>query len=92
MSNPSWLVAALVIYSVPTAAQTINPPRTAAAAKPASAKSDLDKVECRMQDSVDNRLSRHSVCLTKQQWLLQEQADKDMARTIQEQSGEERPF
>ena len=94
MSRFAWLAAALLAVPVPLLAQItfVDPPKTIASSKPADSKSDLDKVECRMQDSTENRLGRHSVCLTKEQWLLQERADKDMARRIQEESGEARPF
>lgn len=34
------------------------------------------------EDSTDNRLGRYSVCLTKEQWAQQGQADKEMARRI----------
>lgn len=94
MSRLSWLAATLLVAAVPALAQIVfvDPPKTVPRAKPVSGKSDVDKLECRMQDSTENRLGRHSVCLTKEQWVLQEQASKDMARHIQEESGEARPF
>jgi hypothetical protein len=89
-----WLAATLLIAPVPVLAQItfVDPPRAVIAAKQASAKSDTDKLECRMQDSTESRIGRHAVCLTKEQWLMQEHGDKEMARHIQEQSGAAKPF
>jgi hypothetical protein len=88
-----WLAVPLLVVSVPVLAQItfVDPPR-AASAKQAGAKSDIDKLECRMQDSTESRIGRHAVCLTKEQWLLREHGDKEMARHIQEQSGAAKPF
>ena len=94
MSRVPWLAAIVFIIPGPALAQItfVNVPMTVAPAKAAAPKTDGDKLECRMQDSTENRLGRHSVCLTKEQWAQQEQGDKDMARKIKEQSGEAKPF
>ena len=94
MSRFHWLAATLLVVPAPVLAQIVfvDPPKQVAPAKPGNSKSDLDKLECRMQESTENRLGRHSVCLTKGQWLQQERGDKEMARHIQEESGAARPF
>lgn len=95
MSRVLWLAAIVSVTPMPALAQItfVDVPMTVAPAKPAAgAKNDGEKLECRMQDSTENRLGRHAVCLTKEQWAHQEQADKEMARHIQEESGEAKPF
>lgn len=95
MSRVLWLAAIVFAVPVPAFGQItfVDVPMTVAPAKPAAgAKNDGEKLECRMQDSTENRLGRHAVCLTKEQWAHQEQADKEMARHIQEESGEAKPF
>lgn len=70
---PGSLAAQIVIGDTPiTAAPTQGTP---------AAKGDLDKVECRQQETIGSRLQRHKVCLTKQQWI---QAEQDNRRKVQE--------
>lgn len=94
MSRLSWLSPTLLVIPFPALAQIafVDPPKTVAPAKPASTKNDTEKLQCRMQDSTENRLGRHAVCLTKEQWAQQEQADKEMVRRMKEEAGAERPW
>jgi hypothetical protein len=79
----AYMSAALMLAPAPAFAQIVfqDAPATAAAPEKASQKSDLDKVECRMQDTLGSRLQSHKVCMTKQQWW---QAEQDNKRKVQE--------
>ena len=79
-----YLSIAALLVPAPAAAQIVigDTPVTAAPAQAATAsKSDLDKIECRQQETIGSRLQTHKVCLTKQQWI---QAEQDNRRKLQE--------
>lgn len=56
---------------------------TQAAPKPA-AKSDVDKVVCRMQDEIGSRLRAHKVCMTVGQWRDNEREYKEHLQEMQD--------
>lgn len=83
MSKFAFISAALLIIPSPGFAQIVfqdPPPPPAAKAK---AKSDVDKVVCRMQDTLGSRLQAHQVCMTKQQWAQYEQDWKNKVHDMQ---------
>ena len=86
MSKRAYLAAALLVLPAPGFAQIVfdnnPPPVTPAGAKPA--KSDVDKVECRSQDTLGSRLQAHKVCMTKQQWWQFEQENKQKVADLQD--------
>lgn len=84
MSKYIFITAGLLAISAPSLAQIViqdNP--SAAPTKKPAAKSDLDKLECRSEDTIGSRLESHRVCMTKQQWLSAEQEAKDKIRQLQ---------
>ena len=74
MAKLAFVTAALLVLPAPTLAQIVfnDAPAPQAQAKPDKSKSDLDKVECRSQDTLGSRLERRQVCMTKQQWKTNE--------------------
>ena len=86
MSKFAFITAAFLVLPAPLLAQAApaaTPAPTAVAAPapqasvtPDKRKSDLDKVVCRSQDEIGSRLERHQVCMTKQQWMTNEQEAK----------------
>lgn len=80
MSKFAFITAALLIIPSPVLAQIVfddSPPPPVAPAKGPKAKSDVDKVECRSQETLGSRLQTHQVCMTKSQWYAYEQAYKE---------------
>ncbi len=86
MSRYAFITAGLLIVSGPAFSQIVfdDSPRPAAPAKSAAVKSDLDKVICRMQDTLGSRLQAHQVCMTKQQWWQYEQDNKRKVEELQD--------
>lgn len=85
MSKVHIIAAAALIVPAPVLAQIVfqDAPRRVAPTKAAGPKSDLDQIECRAQDTTGDRLERHQVCLTKQQWLSYEQEAKQRVLELQ---------
>ena len=85
MSKLVYITAALMVIPAPAMAQIVfdDSPPSATPAKGAKAKSDVDKVICRMQDTVGSRLQAHQVCMTKSQWFAYEQQYKDDVSGLQ---------
>ena len=86
MSKFALITAALLVDPSPLLAQIVfddSPAPPAAPAKGPRAKSDVDKVECRMQDTLGSRLQAHQVCKTKSQWFAYEQEYKDKVDQMQ---------
>lgn len=83
MPKLRYIAAAALIIPAPALAQIVfqDSPATTAAPTKGGQKSDVDKVECRMQDTLGSRLQAHKVCMTKQQWW---QAEQDNKRKVQE--------
>ncbi|MGE5562326.1 MAG: hypothetical protein ACM3ZV_03355 [Bacillota bacterium] len=81
----AYMAAALMLAPAPAFAQIVfdDNGTTAAPAKPAL-KSDLDKIVCRMQDTIGSRVQAHKVCLTKQQWFQAEQDEKNKVKELQD--------
>jgi hypothetical protein len=88
MSKLAYIAAALMMISAPASAQIVvqdspvAPPSQAT--KSAAAKSDVDKVVCRIQDTIGSRLQSHQVCMTKQQWWAYEQEAKQKVHDLQD--------
>lgn len=78
----AYIGAAMALIPAPSLAQIVieDSPAAATTAKP-GVRSDLDKVVCRMQDTLGSRLQAHKVCMTKQQWW---QAEQDNKRKVEE--------
>jgi invasion protein IalB len=85
MSKYAFIGAGLLAISAPGLAQIViqDTPTPVVPAKSAGAKSDLDKVVCRMQEDIGSRLQSHQVCMTKQQWWQFEQDNKLKVQEIQ---------
>ena len=85
MSKFAFITAALLAVPSPVLAQIVfdDSPPPAAPAKGAKAKSDVDKVECRSQDTLGSRLQAHQVCMTKSQWFAYEQQYKQQVARMQ---------
>ena len=88
MYKHSIIPVFLLITPVPALGQIVfeDPPIKAAPARE-RIKSDLDRIQCRMQDTTGTRLGRHQVCLTREQWLIYEAEEKDWIVHIQAQAG-----
>lgn len=86
MSKRAYLAVALLVLPAPGFAQIVfdnnPPPVTPAGAKPTG--TDVDKVECRTQDTLGSRLQAHKVCMTKQQWWQFEQDNKRKVEELQD--------
>ena len=78
----AYLTVAALVVPAPAMAQIVfdDSPAKAVPAKSA-AKGDLDKIECRQQETIGSRLQAHKVCLTREQWI---QAEQDNRRKVQE--------
>lgn len=88
MLKYAFIAAGVLVISAPAVAQIViqdNPP--VAAKKGAGAKSDLDQVVCRTQDTIGSRLQSHQVCMTKEQWALFEQDTKRRVEELQDLAG-----
>ena len=81
--------SAYLIFPAPALAQIVfvDTPPLPPPTKAEKRQSDLDKIQCRMQDTTGTRLGRHQVCLTREQWLIYEADEKDWIVHIQAQSG-----
>jgi hypothetical protein len=79
MSKLAYITAALMVIPAPAVAQIVfdDSPPLATPAKGTKAKSDVDKVICRSQDTIGSKLQAHQVCMTKSQWFAYEQQYKD---------------
>jgi hypothetical protein len=64
--------------------QTLAVPTPVPPANSATSKSDLDKVECRQEDTIGSRLQSKKVCMTKQQWFAYEQEAKQKLHEMQD--------
>lgn len=73
----------LSVIAVPALAQTPAPAPQVAQAKP----NPLDKVVCRVEETLGSRLSKHKVCATVREWQEQ-QADNREAVELQQQRGQ----
>lgn len=78
MSKFVMIAAALLAVPAPVVAQIVfqDDSTKFTPTKADKSKSDLDKVVCRAEDVLGNRLERHQVCLTKEQWFSYEQEAK----------------
>ncbi|HEV8406344.1 MAG TPA: hypothetical protein VGQ34_00285 [Sphingomicrobium sp.] len=85
MYKLSIVTAVLLIIPAPVLAQIVfeGDLTKFVPTKADRSKSDLDQVQCRMQDTTGTRLERHQVCLTKEQWLQYESEEKDFIQLIQ---------
>lgn len=78
MSKFPLIAAALLAVPTPVLAQFtfVDDLTKFTPTKVEKAKSDLDYLECRNEDTLGSRLGKHQVCMTKQQWWTYEQEDK----------------
>jgi len=67
-------VSLLVAAAAPALAQTAAPQGATPQAKPVD---PLDKVVCRMEDTIGSRLKKHKVCATVREW--KDQQDENQA-------------
>lgn len=88
MSKLALITAAVLLVPAPALAQIVfdDGQPAAAPAKGAKAKSDVNKLVCRTQDTIGTRLQNHQVCMTLEQWHAYEQANKDELATLQAKS------
>jgi len=88
MSKLAYVTAALLLIPAPALAQIVfddSPPTTASPGK-GKTKSDVEKLQCRTQDTIGSRLQAHQVCMTKSQWFAYEQAYKDQVADVQQKT------
>lgn len=85
MSKFAFITAGLLTVSAPAFSQIViqDTPTPVVPAKNAGSKSDVDKVVCRVQETIGSRLESHQVCMTKQQWWQYEQDNKRKVQEIQ---------
>lgn len=79
-------VAFIALALIAISGRSLAAPETQAvpaAPKPA-AKSDVDKVVCRMQDEIGSRLRAHKVCMTVGQWRDNEREYKEHLQEMQD--------
>jgi hypothetical protein len=84
MIKLAFLTAAVLVVPAPAFAQIVFQDTPATATPKDVTKSDLDKLVCRRQETLGSRLQAKQVCLTKEQWFQQEQANKDKVRELQD--------
>lgn len=89
MSKLAYFTPALMVIPGPALAQIVfqDAPPVAPPTRAEKNQSDLDRIQCRMQDTTGTRLGRHQVCLTREQWLTYEAEEKDWIVHIQAQAG-----
>ncbi len=89
MSKLAYLTAALMVVPGPVLAQIVfqDAPAVAPPTKADKNKSDLERIQCRMQDTTGGGGGGHQVCLTREQWLIYEAEEKDWIVHIQAQAG-----
>ncbi len=83
----AYVVAAGILAPAPLSAQIVfddGPEPAAPATKGSTAKSDVDKVVCRMQDEIGSRLRAHKVCMTVGQWRDNELGYKEHLQEMQD--------
>ena len=84
MSKLAYIAASFLLTPTPVLAQIAFQDAPATPAKAPGAKSDLDKLQCRSQDTLGSRLQSHQVCMTKQQWWQYEQDNKQKTADLQQ--------
>jgi len=77
--------ALLIAAAAPTMAQTTPTQDQTPAADPA--KSDVNKVVCKKEESIGSRLAAKKVCMTVKQWEEQAQANREMTEKFQQAAG-----
>jgi hypothetical protein len=88
MSKLAYLTAAILVIPAPGFAQIVfqDSPPAVAPTKAAVPQSDLNKIECRTEETIGSRLQSRRVCLTKQQWFQEEQENKRKVQEIQDRA------
>jgi len=81
MLKSAFLIAAGVAVAVPAAAQTTIQQQPAQAA---TAKSDVNKLVCKTEETIGSRLAAKKVCLTVQQWQDRAAQDRDQLERVQQ--------
>lgn len=76
----------LAAICVPASAQN-NAPQTANPASKAAEINPLDKVVCRVEESLGSRLNAKRVCLTVREWKEQAEDSRDALERIQQGQG-----
>ena len=75
----------IVAFAVVLASSVAQPQTQVAEATPkAAAKSDVDKVVCRIQDEIGSRLRAHKVCMTVGQWRDNEREYREHLQEMQD--------
>jgi hypothetical protein len=81
-----YITSALLIASAtPAFAQTTPTQDQTAAVDPA--KSDVNKVVCKKEESIGSRLAAKKVCMTVKQWEEQAQASREETERVQQSAG-----
>lgn len=86
MFKLAYVMAAALLLPAPAFSQIVfeeSPVPAAAPAESAVPKSDVDKLECRRQETIGSRLQTRKVCLTKEQWFQVEQQYKEKVQQLQ---------
>ena len=86
MNRPILLVTTLAALAASAALaqpQPAPPPQRSAPSDAANAALDPNEMICRSQAAIGSRLTRHRVCATRQQWLDQTLADRNLTEKAQ---------
>jgi hypothetical protein len=83
MKSALLLVAAFVASAAIARQPPPPPPQRSAPSGGRGAMLDPNEMICRSQSVVGSRLTRHRVCVTRQQWLEQQQQDRLLAEQAQ---------
>jgi invasion protein IalB len=85
MHKPVLLIATTAALAATAVFAQPAPPPASHSAPTGGVNDGLDPTEmiCRSQSTVGSRLARQRVCATRQQWLDQRRADRDLAEKAQ---------
>ena len=81
MLKTAFLIAASVAVAMPAAAQTTVQPQPVQAP---TAKSDVNKLVCKKEETLGSRLAAKKVCLTVQQWEERAADDRNQLERVQQ--------
>ncbi|HWI76236.1 MAG TPA: hypothetical protein VNS53_04040 [Sphingomicrobium sp.] len=81
MLKSAFLIVIGIAVAVPAAAQTTVDPQPVPAP---TAKSDVNKLVCKKEETIGSRLAAKKVCLTVQQWQERQAEDRDQMERVQQ--------
>ena len=81
MLKSAFLIATGIAVAMPAAAQTTVDPQPVPAP---TAKTDVNKLVCKREETLGSRLGAKKVCLTVQQWQDRAAQDRDQLERVQQ--------